>query len=82
METATLTPVDLEFIELMRSTDEQGQALIWDALICTLAFGDGFLKEWGAAVDSGDREASEAVLSKYRQAAENTEEVKQWRSCK
>lgn len=82
METATLTPVDLEFIELMRSADEKGQELIWDCLICTLAFGDDFLKDWGAAVDSGDRATSEAVLRKWREAAENTEEVKQWRSCK
>lgn len=70
MKNATLSKTDLEFIELMRSADEAGKELIWDAVMCTLAFGDDFLKDWGEAIDSGDRNKSEATLLKWKKAAQ------------
>lgn len=78
MTSETLSRTDLEFVELIRSTDEKGKALILDALICTAAFGDDFLKEWGTAIDSGDSATSEAVIHKWKQAAQEKVTVNQW----
>ena len=69
MKNTTLNPVELEFMELIRSTDERGKELILDALICTVAFGDEFLLDWGAAIDGGDHSEAEVVLKKWTEKA-------------
>lgn len=53
MSTATLTQTDRELLELIRSTDERGREIIFEALVCVVAFGDSFLEAFGAAVKLG-----------------------------
>ena len=68
-KTETLSQTDKELIQLIRSADENTKAILMDALICAVSFGDAFLKELDISVKQGDRTQVLATVAKWKKSA-------------
>ena len=66
----TMSQIDMELIELFRSMDDSGKEMMLNAVICCVAFGDEFMKDWQSAIDSGNRDEMMGTLKKWRAKVE------------
>lgn len=61
----TLTANEMEFINLLRTSDEDGISFLLNSLLCIATFGKAFLDEVQPLTEAGDREGLIATVNRY-----------------